>query len=308
MEKNKKINQREDGSFSMLLKVLSAIVLFLLILCVLKTCVDCNNLRNKTIVDQTGYLPDNENWDDIPDVEPDYDDDDLDSLPEKVSLEQFFPPIGDQGNYGTCVAWAVGYNLKTALNAIENHWTPEQLADPSNQTSPKDLWMGIPSSNKGPRCQGTIFEPTFNVLMTQGVSNMDKVPYKNLGSCNGTLVGDTANRLASFNHVVYAGGMPSVVQIKAYLKDTVPLVISARLGDNFMVWNSDRVLDSDNYLQPGMTHAYHAMVLSGYDDSRHAFRVRNSWGDHWGDQGSAWVDYDFFLNSFCEGVFVAKNN
>src|SRR5574344_227390 len=56
-----------------------------------------------------------------------------------------------------------------------------------------------------------------------------------------------------------------------------------------------------------MQHAYHAMVLSGYDDSKHAFRVRNSWGPSWGDNGSIWVDYDFFLSSFVFGAFVAQN-
>lgn len=308
MTTGKNINQKKI-TFAIFLKVLLAIFLFLLLVSLIKTCVDCNAQRNRviTIIDQTGYLPDNENWDDIPDVVPPYDDDDLDSLPEAVSLENFFPPIGDQGNFGTCVAWAVGYNLKTALNAIENHWTSSQLADPANQTSPKDLWMGIPTASKGNYCQGTIFEPAFSVLVTQGASNMKDVPYKNLGSCKGKIVGDTTNKITNFNHVVSNDGLPSVGQIKAYLNDTVPLVISARLGDNFMKWNSDRVLTSDNYLQPGMDHAYHAMVLVGYDDALHAFRVRNSWGTQWGDEGSIWVDYDFFIHDFCSEVFMANN-
>ena len=274
-----------------------------------KTCSDCKKIHNRviTIVDQTGYLPDDENWDVIPDVDPPYDDDDLDSLPNAVSLERFFPPIGDQGDYGTCVAWAVGYNLKTALNAIDSNWSPEQLADPSNQTSPKDLWMGIPSSDKGSYCHGTNFASSFNVLITKGVTNMKTAPYRNLGQCRGNIIGDTTNRIASFSHVVSSGELPTTAQIKAYLKDTVPIVISAKLGDKFMSWNSDEVLNSDTYNQPNMTHAYHAMVISGYDDSKNAFRIRNSWGPQWGDSGSIWVNYEFFRNSFCLEMFVAKN-
>ena len=306
---NNKNSKTEKRSFGIFLKILLALFMLLLLLCIVKTCRDCRLPHHGvvTVVDQTGYLPDNENWENIPDVEPPYQDDELDSLADKVSLEAFFPPIGDQGSYGTCVAWSVGYNLKTALNAIDNHWTPAQLADPVNQTSPKDLWMGIPLDSKAPYCRGTIFEPAFNVLMTDGVSNMKVVPYKNLGSCNGTIVGDSTNRIASFNHVVSGGGLPSVKQIKAYLSDTVPLAFSAKLGDRFMAWDDDRVISSDTYLQPDMDHAYHAMVLSGYDDSRHAFRVRNSWGTSWGDHGSIWVDYDFFINHFCDDVFEMKN-
>ena len=177
-------NNKNKGNrlFSILLKVFAALALLLIVLCIIKTCSDCRRINEVTIVDRTGYLPDKENWDSIPDVNPPYNDDDLDSLPEAVSLEHLFPPIGNQGRYGTCVAWSTGYNLKTALNAIDNKWTPEQLRDPKNQTSPKDLWMGVPSSSKGRYCEGTIFEAAFNVLKTKGVSTMATVPYSNMGT------------------------------------------------------------------------------------------------------------------------------
>lgn len=299
MAKNTNIRQ-EKGTFSILLKILAVIALVLLFLCIVKTCTDCRRVNEVTLIDRTGYLPDKENWDNIPDVVPPYNDDELDSLPKAVSLEQYFPPIGKQGNYGTCAAWATGYNLKTALNAIDNKWTPEQLADPAYQTSPKDLWMGIPPGRKGNFCEGTGFEPALNVLMTKGVANMKKVPYANMGNCKGSFVGDTMNKIAHFHHVV----SPSVKQIKAYLNDTIPLVFAADVGEVFSKWRSDQVFKlPDNGSKEG-----HAMVISGYDDSKHAFRIRNSWGVAWGDNGSAWVDYNFFISGgFCEQVFVASN-
>lgn len=294
-------NKNKDAryEFGILLKILAALTLLLFIACVIKTCSDCRRINVVTIVDRTGYLPDKENWDSIPDVNPPYNDDELDSLPDAVSLEHLFPPIGNQGRYGTCVAWSTGYNLKTALNAIDNKWTPEQLRDPNNQTSPKDLWMGVPSTRKGEYCEGTVFEAAFNVLMTKGVSNMSKVPYSNMGTCRGSFVGAPDNKINSFYHVV----SPSVKQIKAYLRDTVPLVFAANVGAVFVNWSGSQVFNtSDNGEKGG-----HAMVISGYDDSKHAFRIRNSWGTTWGDNGSAWVDYDFFFNDFCIEVFMAKN-
>lgn len=322
MSKNKK-NRR--NTFSILLKILLAIFLLLLLLCVIKTCKDCRDNRIVTTVKQrTGYQPENERWDSIPKVIPPYKEEDLDSLADKISLERFFPPIGNQNPYGTCVAWAVGYNLKTALNAIENHWDSIQLADPVNQTSPKDLYGGIPKDKKGketinnPPCWGTQFEYAFEVLMDQGASNMKEVPYDNIQMCKLEIKGDESNKIVGFNHVIDTANvvtmdgqtyfLPNERQIKAYLKDTIPLAISARLGDNFMVWRDSNVLKDDTYIGRDTQHAYHAMVLSGYDDSKHAFRVRNSWGTDWGDSGSIWVDYDFFMNSFCRAVFVASNH
>ncbi|HOP14581.1 MAG TPA: hypothetical protein PLH09_11455, partial [Lentimicrobium sp.] len=48
-----------------------------------------------------------ENLDEIP---QDLDiNDNTAGLPASVDLSGKFPPIGDQGEYGTCVTWAVGY-------------------------------------------------------------------------------------------------------------------------------------------------------------------------------------------------------
>ena len=301
---NNKKYGRTDG-YGTVLKILLCILILLLLISVLKTCRDCS--VNK-IIDQTGYLPEDENWDNIPDIEPPYDDEDLDSLPDAVSLEQYFPPIGDQNPYGTCVAWAVGYNLKTALNAIENHWTKEQLERSEYQTSPRDLWYCIPQDGKGPRCGGTTFESAFSALMSdKGVATMDVVPYGNMGNCNGVGSGNPKNRIESYGRVVSEGALPRVEYFKAYLKDTVPVVFGAKLGDRFMQWDDNSVLKADTYNNPNMMHAFHAMVLVGYDDGKHAFRVRNSWGTSWGDNGSIWVDYDFFTNDFCFAAFIVKN-
>jgi C1A family cysteine protease len=296
-------NKNAKG-FNSLLKTLLAILLLLLLICTVKTCAECSDSR--AIIDKTGYLPENEKWDNIPDVVPPFDDKDLDSLSGKVSLEEFFPPIGDQAGKGTCVAWATGYNLKTALNAIENKWTREQLENAEYQTSPKDLWMCIPQGQKSKNCSGTCFEPAFAALMSDGVATMQAVPYRDLGNCEGTKTGNPDNKLASFSRIVSETEKPRIEHIKAYLNDTVPLVFGAKLGDRFMNWRGDGVINSDSQNYKG-EHRYHAMVLAGYDDSKNAFRVRNSWGTEWGDKGSIWVDYEFFRNDFCFAVFVAQN-
>ena len=64
-----------------ILKILLAILLSLLLLSIFKILLDCRYIRiHTTIVDDTGYLPDNEDWDNIPDTIPPYDDDDLEAF------------------------------------------------------------------------------------------------------------------------------------------------------------------------------------------------------------------------------------
>lgn len=40
-------------------------------------------------------------------------------------------------------------------------------------------------------------------------------------------------------------------------------------------------------------HGDHAMLMVGYDDSKQAFRVKNSWGSDWNEGGYVWMSYDF---------------
>lgn len=259
-----------------------------------------------SIINQTGWLQEDENLDNIPDDITPFDDE-TGGLASKVDLEHIFPPIGNQGSYGTCVTWSVGYNLKTALNAIENGWSSGALSDKENQTSPKDLWMAIPSGKKGVNCEGTNFEPALDALIADGAASMSAAPYSNLGNCNGQKVGDANNKLTNYRKIASETEGLTTDNFKGYLSAGRPVAIGAKLGDRFMDWNSSAVISSDTYNNPGMQHAYHAMVLSGYDDSKNAFRVRNSWGTSWGDNGSIWVDYDFFCRSFCFAAFVAQN-
>ncbi|MDR0517824.1 MAG: C1 family peptidase [Fibromonadaceae bacterium] len=263
-------------------------------------------LRNRT-----GWQADKE---DISDVHKDeYIPDGL--LPERISLEDKFPPIGNQGQYGTCVAWATGYNLKTSLNAAERGWSSAELSDAQNQTSPKDLWFAIDNSKKGTQCGGASIVDALNALVSKGAASVSSVPYKDLGNCFGPAVGDEFNRLASYSVIAYnyalvgkAGSRGMALEnFKGYLSQGIPILIGAKLGDRFVQWNSASVISSDTYNDPNMQNAFHAMVLVGYDDGKEAFRVRNAWGAAWGDEGSIWVDYDFFLGNFCFMAFIAKN-
>lgn len=253
----------------------------------------------------TGWLQELEDMDNIPeDITPF--DDNTDDLSASVSLENKFPPIGNQEQYGTCVVWATGYNLKTALNAIEKGWGAAELANKANQTSPRDLWYNIPAAQKGSGCNGTNFEPALDALIAGGAESLQNSPY-NMSNCSGTGTGNSGNKLANYRKIASETEGLTPENFKGYLNAGRPIAIGARLGDRFMSWKDNQIISYDTYNDPGMQHAYHAMVLTGYDDGREAFRVRNSWGDAWGDKGSIWVDYTFFCESFCFAAFVAQN-
>lgn len=233
------------------------------------------------------------------------------NLPSSYSLVNRLPPIGDQGQYGTCVTWAAGYNLKTTLNALDNNWTTADLNNPGRQASPKDLFLSIPANLRGSNCNGTNFEPAFQQMIDRGVASLGTAPYTGMGDCSqlpdASATQEAANnRLSNFRKVNM-----DVQEIKTYISQNRPVVFGARLSDNFMTWRSDQVITSHSTFDNVGMHAYHAMMVVGYDDSKGpngAFRVVNSWGTNWGDTGFIWIDYQFMINpEFGMMGFVATN-
>jgi hypothetical protein len=226
-----------------------------------------------------------------------------DNLPASFDITQYLPPVGNQGAYGTCVAWAAGYYTKTAIEGIAKGYTTAQLSSPAYQISPRDLFTSVPDEYpKGKQCDGISLGQAVQVLLDRGAATLNTVPYTNLGDCNkGSASASWDADAAKHKIKSYRLLDPTIVAIKQQLVNKVPVIIGALLADNFMTWNSDNVLSSNTtYDKVGM-HAGHELTIVGYDDKKGpngAVKIINSWGTSWGSKGFIWVDYNFLLNTF----------
>ncbi|HQP04969.1 MAG: C1 family peptidase [Bacteroidales bacterium] len=271
----------------------------------------CDPETTEDVITALGWLFENEDTTTIPDdinLATAYGDE---SLPASVDLSMYFPPIGNQGQYGTCVAWACGYNLRSYLNARANDLTTDDMIYSANVFSPKDLFWAIPNSEKGADCNGTQFESALDVMVSRGIARMSVVPYSAMGNCSSSPSSDWTSDAGNYKILNYRQIDQTVDNIKRYLYQGKAVVFGAKLGDEFMNASGDVVLTSQTYGYTGQ-HAYHALILCGYDDNKGpngAFRVVNSWGTGWGDDGYIWVDYNYFVQQdyFAFASFVASN-
>lgn len=240
-------------------------------------------------------------------IEDDIDLNDIDNnlssdMPSKVDLSANLPRIGDQGQYGTCVAWATAYNCRTWLYAKSKGLTTSQL-NSSNTFSAADVFMAIDNKYKGSGCGGTNFRYAFDVMQKRGVATEAAVPYSQL-DCSCSPSASATSNASGYKIKAYREiDITNVETIKRYLSNGRLVVFGAKLGDEFMYANDNSVLTNQTSFKSTGQHGYHALVCSGYDDNKGAngaFRVVNSWGTSWGDDGYIWVDYKFF----CGGKFA----
>ena len=236
------------------------------------------------------------------------------NLPSSVSLKNHTPPVGDQGAKGTCVAFALGYNLQTMLYGINNNLNTAALSDPTLISSPTDLFLAIPNNLKSANCEGTQLHHAFDVMQNRGVATMDISPYSDVAIGDCSQAPDNSAQQDAGNHKIqyYRQINIDVNEFKAQLADNRPIGIGALLSDSYMGWNSDDVLSSHTTYNRVGIHSGHAMTIVGYDDNKGpngAFEVVNSWGSDWGNQGFVWIDYNFMTSGdFAIVAFIAENS
>lgn len=228
------------------------------------------------------------------------------SLPSRVDLSPYMPPVGNQGQTGTCVAWALGYYQRTALQAIRLNQTASQLQSSNRQFSPKDLFWSIPNGPlKGTNCNGTHFEVAYDRMLQRGIATMQTVPFQNLGNCSSTPLPAWSSEAGQYKIESYRQVPVTLSAIKTKLAEKRPLTFGAMVGVRFSQWSGSGVMRATNVLA-GSDAGGHAMIIVGYDDAKSAFRILNSWGTGWGDGGYAWVDYSLMTNpQFTKYVFAA---
>ena len=188
-------------------------------------------------------------------------------LPTKVDNRKWLPTIGNQGQYGTCVAWATAYNCRTYLYAKSHGLTTSSL-NSSNTFSPADIFMSIGSNDKGANCGGSYFEAAFNKMISRGVATMSTAPYSSL-SCNSSPSSSWTSNAGNYKIKSFREITPlSKSTLKQYLAQGELIVFGAELGDEFMYANDATVLTKQTSFNATGQHAYHAMVCAGYDDTK----------------------------------------
>lgn len=223
-----------------------------------------------------------------------------DRMPEKVDLSRYLPPVRSQRQIGSCSAWSTIYYGKTLQENMERGWGADSE---EHQFSPLYTYNQI----TGGRNQGTAIIDHMNLVIEQGVATWARFPYPyNLNARPDRQAqqdaarykAESARSLAHYNHST-GDWEVDIQEIKTILAEGNVVI------GGFDVYEDFQSYSGGLYKSPrGRVISGHAMAIVGYDDSIRAFRIVNSWGTDWGEEGFGWIDYNLASRSINWGCAV----
>lgn len=200
-------------------------------------------------------------------------------------------PVHDQAGCGSC--WAFG-----SIGAYESSYLIRNGGDPAKLDLSEEQ---ILTCSKAGGCGGGWHAGVFDFLIKTGTCTEAAVPYTAKDDpCKPGVA--TPYRATAWGYVPeQANHIPTVADMKSALLQHGPLVVAFDVTSPFFAYTSGVFKDYATPSDPAKTKINHDVTLIGWDDAKHAWLCKNSWGIHWGMNGYFWIDY----NSNCIGYGAA---
>lgn len=209
-----------------------------------------------------------------------------------------YTPISQQGQMGSCAANAGADALEIVLaNARQDKTNIPQI-------SRKHLYFACRSwdGNEG-EDSGTSMRTVMRTLHHVGACPEDAWPYdedyKQAPSLEATIRA-SENKIDGYSRIANVG-QERVLDLAAAIDNDFPCIFGTGVGQAFMSLYGNKV-----QLPPEVILGYHALVATGYRvvDGRVQFRIRNSWGEVWGDGGRCWFDQGYMTDDMTSDIWV----
>ena len=219
------------------------------------------------------------------------------SQPLSADLSTNFPAPGDQGRQGSCVGWATAYALKSFHEKLEMGWS---LNTADHLFSPAFVYNQI----NGGKDEGSYIFHALDLAVSQGMATLGRMPYSDTDYL--TQPSAAARAEAADYKAAEWYRINDTSQIKAALVNRNPVIAGITVYQQLMDLHGP---ESVYNTASGQSLGGHAVTIVGYDDNRYggAFKVINSWGRSWGDDGYFWMPYAFAAQNVLSEAYVLED-
>jgi len=226
------------------------------------------------------------------------------TAPASVDLSLNAPPVGDQGQVNSCVAWAEDYSMR-GYYAKRDGYYPAGGNPATGSFEPMYTYAQLAKGQN----VGTYMDDHLNILQSQGIDSRSDYTQGDYDYTTQPSAAETSNaaryKIASWSNLFSSGtpGVGAVAQqdIENALAAGNPVGLLIPVYDNFYYLAS-----GSSYVDvptAGMTnHGNHAVTAFKYDAN--GVWVENQWGTGWGQSG--WVELSWaFVDGYAyQGVVM----
>ena len=239
-----------------------------------------------------------------------------DEIASSYSLEKYVPPVLNQKG-GTCVGFSTFYyGLSTMYNIKFN--TTDNREKYAHAFDPYFIYSLYYS--KVNNCdKGLPFGSAFRNLSKIGAKKTMFPPYTN---CNSEWTDNKLNQVIDYTEpysisswwIIHTYKPRFIEYVKNRIYNNFPVIVGVKIDDSMQPFRSENPdgIKSDGLWNPSLSSKKdggHALCVIGYDDYKYggAFRIVNSWGRNFGDNGYMWVKYSDFKTYVKEAFFFKLN-
>ncbi len=225
-------------------------------------------------------------------------------IPASISLEDFVPTVRSQGSHENVGGWAVGYYFASTEWAMIANESNQALVD----AFAYDPFYLNNVAGAGSGCGGEVYLTELcHSLEVNGAKRMNI----DLADCDQVPSFEKKWSLLDFQETVRLtdpnrADSSNIISVKYALANYHAVVFSMHIPESFQYVAHDGLFrPSEDERNRNTITTPHALTIVGYDDDLFggAFRVVNSWGTEWGDEGFCWISYEDF-NRFQEAAYM----
>jgi len=218
-------------------------------------------------------------------------------LPSSFTMEEYCPPVMTQtGN--SCVGWSIYATISTMYNVLGNHTHPYQKL--ALAFDPYFIYVSLRKGYEEDCDEPMYMKDAMEFLLDHGNKRWGLDPYY---ACKSKVDADKFNSTKwvaqpfAVNNIYI---IESINDIKECVVDYQPVMTGVEYGESMGPLGAPGgTVGSDGLWRPNNNDKEvggHAITVVGYDDYKFggAFRIMNSWGADYGDDGFIWIKYSDF--------------
>lgn len=244
-------------------------------------------------------------------------------IPAAYSLEKYCL-VSDQENSSSCTGFAVAngamsivYNMVNGITRENQKWV--------NRFDPYYIYCALKDGNNldclsGGGCNcGSMISEALDIVVNYGCKKLYLYPDL---QCNVTLSKGNLRSMVDitgaysidkyyslFDYKQVNGTWTAIINIedmKAAISQRNPIMAGINVDSEFASLNPEK----NKYSAVKGMDGRHAVTIVGYDDTKYggAFRILNSYGTEWGDNGFFWMTYKDFKAQADEAYVIWKDN